>query len=53
VNFETVMRLLIALCRYLEVPPETLAEFFDQGQENQQYLDVLVEIGKSAKGDSK
>lgn len=36
-----VMALLVALCRFLEVPPEELARFFREGDRNNAYYNIL------------
>lgn len=44
----TVINLVIALCRYLEVPPENLAKFFVQRDDNQEFYDLFLAAYREA-----
>ena len=43
-NTQATLALLIALCRYLEVPPEEIVGFFKDGNANQEYFELLVRL---------
>ena len=41
---EAVLRLLIALCRVLEIRPEELAQAFLESDDCQEYFDLLLAL---------
>jgi len=43
-SIEAVLRLLIAVCRALEIRPEELAAAFLEDKQNQQYYELLLRL---------
>lgn len=47
-DINTVLRLLVALARLLDIDVMTLAAMFNDGAGNQKYFDALVRIANMA-----